>query len=433
MLRCIRCGACMNHCPVYHGGRRPRLWLGLSRADGRGADTGAGRHRKVRHTCRMPRRFAGAARRSARCASRCRACCATGASASSSATLPRQRCAAAWRCGAGSPNARRFTGLLTNLRRARLLAMAGRLTGAGSAGCRLPPAGPAIATSRHRKARRSRRSGTCAEADDEQPRQPSMPSIRRALGVSGNEIERHAAVAARLSEHPRGVIPQRGQLPASSGSRCSAGWWRPPPEPRRKSTRPRRSRARSPPSCARIICRRRSAMGPIRGWCACPGRKTATLSVALGPADGRIPSASPMPLVRSAKSGTLMLLSGPDNPTTLNFLPDTHVVIVDAADIAGDYEALWQRLRQQFGPGVAAAHGQPHYRPVAFGRYRADADPGRARATAAACDRGRVRSVLCRGTLSQPRTLILAITDHERFGMDPARDEADASRENPQA
>ena len=40
MLRCIRCGACMNHCPVYHGGRRPRLWLGLSRADGRGADAG---------------------------------------------------------------------------------------------------------------------------------------------------------------------------------------------------------------------------------------------------------------------------------------------------------------------------------------------------------------------------------------------------------
>jgi L-lactate dehydrogenase complex protein LldF len=35
MLRCIRCGACMNHCPVYRRGRRPRLWLGLSRSDGR--------------------------------------------------------------------------------------------------------------------------------------------------------------------------------------------------------------------------------------------------------------------------------------------------------------------------------------------------------------------------------------------------------------
>ncbi|MCK7498137.1 MAG: LUD domain-containing protein [Comamonadaceae bacterium] len=32
MLRCIRCGACMNHCPVYQNDRRPRLRLGLSRA-----------------------------------------------------------------------------------------------------------------------------------------------------------------------------------------------------------------------------------------------------------------------------------------------------------------------------------------------------------------------------------------------------------------
>ena len=38
MLRCIRCGACMNHCPVYQNDRRPRLRLGLSGPDGLGAD-----------------------------------------------------------------------------------------------------------------------------------------------------------------------------------------------------------------------------------------------------------------------------------------------------------------------------------------------------------------------------------------------------------
>ena len=48
MLRCIRCAACMNHCPVYRRGRRPCLWLGLSRADGRGADAGADRRRQGR-------------------------------------------------------------------------------------------------------------------------------------------------------------------------------------------------------------------------------------------------------------------------------------------------------------------------------------------------------------------------------------------------
>ena len=46
-----------------------------------------------------------------------------------------------------------------------------------------------------------------------------------------------------------------------------------------------------------------------------------------------------------------MLLSGPDNPTTLNFLPDTHIVVVDADDIAGDYETVWQRIRALYGTG----------------------------------------------------------------------------------
>jgi L-lactate dehydrogenase complex protein LldG len=48
-----------------------------------------------------------------------------------------------------------------------------------------------------------------------------------------------------------------------------------------------------------------------------------------------------------AESGTLVLTSGRDNPTTLNFLPDTHIVVIDAKDIAGDYETLWARLRGQ--------------------------------------------------------------------------------------
>jgi L-lactate dehydrogenase complex protein LldG len=47
-----------------------------------------------------------------------------------------------------------------------------------------------------------------------------------------------------------------------------------------------------------------------------------------------------------------MLASGPDNPTTLNFLPDTHIVVVNAKDIAPDYETLWQRLRESYGAGA---------------------------------------------------------------------------------
>ena len=38
-------------------------------------------------------------------------------------------------------------------------------------------------------------------------------SIRKSLGVTGDEPARRAAVAERLAQHPRGVIPARGQLP----------------------------------------------------------------------------------------------------------------------------------------------------------------------------------------------------------------------------
>lgn len=49
-----------------------------------------------------------------------------------------------------------------------------------------------------------------------------------------------------------------------------------------------------------------------------------------------------------AETGTLMLVSGPETPTSLNFLPDVHVVAVAASDIGGTYEEAWTRLRERF-------------------------------------------------------------------------------------
>ncbi len=47
-----------------------------------------------------------------------------------------------------------------------------------------------------------------------------------------------------------------------------------------------------------------------------------------------------------AETGTLMLQSGPDSPTTLNFLPETHVVVLWADQVVGPYEDAWARLRE---------------------------------------------------------------------------------------
>ena len=36
-------------------------------------------------------------------------------------------------------------------------------------------------------------------------------------------------------------------------------------------------------------------------------------------------------------------VSGPDNPTTLNFLPDNHIVVLREADLVGGAVYFWKR------------------------------------------------------------------------------------------
>ena len=51
-----------------------------------------------------------------------------------------------------------------------------------------------------------------------------------------------------------------------------------------------------------------------------------------------------------AETGTLMLASGPESPTTLNFLPDTEIVLLPADAVVGGMEEAWRILRGRF-PG----------------------------------------------------------------------------------
>lgn len=50
-----------------------------------------------------------------------------------------------------------------------------------------------------------------------------------------------------------------------------------------------------------------------------------------------------------AETGTVALLSSA-SPTTLNFLPETHVVIVRRAQLVANLETVWEKLRQQAMP-----------------------------------------------------------------------------------
>ena len=49
-----------------------------------------------------------------------------------------------------------------------------------------------------------------------------------------------------------------------------------------------------------------------------------------------------------AETGTLMLVSGEQNPTSLNFLPDYHIVVLRSDQLVPRMEDAWDKLRAAF-------------------------------------------------------------------------------------
>ena len=178
-----------------------------------------------------------------------------------------------------------------------------------------------------------------------------IASIRRSLGVSGDEAPRRKAVADRLKDHPTGVVPARGQLPPRERVElfrkmvvAAAGTIEEIPRG-----------GDVPAAVAAFLRAHNLPMAVRRGTdprlAAMPWDKERTLEITTGPSAGNDLAAISHAFGAVAESGTVMLASGPDNPTTLNFLPDTHIVVVAAADVAGDYETVWKRLRERYGAG----------------------------------------------------------------------------------
>ena len=76
-----------------------------------------------------------------------------------------------------------------------------------------------------------------------------------------------------------------------------------------------------------------------------PWHRAATLEIEAGRAHGGDKAAISRAFAGVAESGTVLLLSGPDNPTTLNFLPEAHVVVLEAEHLHGNYEAAFAAIR----------------------------------------------------------------------------------------
>lgn len=88
---------------------------------------------------------------------------------------------------------------------------------------------------------------------------------------------------------------------------------------------------------------------------AAPGMKNvawsqqSSITVAFGRAEGDDHVGVSEAFAGIAETGTLMLLSGADNPATLSFLPDTHIVVLNSSRIVGAYEDGWSLLRSENG------------------------------------------------------------------------------------
>ena len=77
------------------------------------------------------------------------------------------------------------------------------------------------------------------------------------------------------------------------------------------------------------------------------------LDIRFGPPEDKDLVALTPSLAGIAETGTLMLVSGSDTPSTLAFLPAVHVALLRKRDIVGAYEDGWERMR------AAAAEGKP--------------------------------------------------------------------------
>jgi L-lactate dehydrogenase complex protein LldG len=166
-------------------------------------------------------------------------------------------------------------------------------------------------------------------------------NIRRSLGVKGSETIRQQIVADRLERAPKGVIPKRGQV---SGDERIALF--------KTMVETALATVEVPQSIAHFLRNHNLPatlrMGDDPRLKAMPWSDT-TLEIAHGPSQGSDLNAVSHAFGGIAESGTLAMVSGSDNPSTLNFLPDNHIIVVSAKDIASDYESVWNRVRFAYG------------------------------------------------------------------------------------
>jgi L-lactate dehydrogenase complex protein LldG len=172
--------------------------------------------------------------------------------------------------------------------------------------------------------------------------------IRRSLGrgpVAGEDAQ---ALAERVAAHRRNLVPARATA-VDAGGRVALF------VKMAEAVQTTVARVVADRDIPREVARYLAAenlpaelkMAPDPELDALPWSDRPLLQVRRGKAEsGDAVSLTPC-LAAVAETGTLMLTSGEATPTTLNFLPDTHIVVVHAGQVVATYEDGWDLLRAQ--------------------------------------------------------------------------------------
>ena len=179
-------------------------------------------------------------------------------------------------------------------------------------------------------------------------RENVLGAIRKSLGIKGDDTSRSATVTKRLKAHAPNLVPAMAKV---SGKAAVALF-----KEKLEGQGARVSRVDALDEIPERIAdylREHNLPAEFRTGSDellsdVPWNKVSSLTRHTGRGEGDDAVTISRAHTAAAETGTLFLTSGPENPTTLNFLPDTHIVVVRASDIHGSYEDAWNVLRKDY-------------------------------------------------------------------------------------
>jgi L-lactate dehydrogenase complex protein LldG len=169
---------------------------------------------------------------------------------------------------------------------------------------------------------------------------------------NGKENDRAAAADARLATHARNLIPARGQGDEAHRLKVFTEMM----EAVGGSVEVLDDVNDVPQSVSEVLRQMNLPAHLRRGSDALlaklPWHRGGTLEVVEGRAEETDRAAISHAYAGVAETGTIIQVSGPENPTTLNFLPEVHIVLLEMKDLFASYEEAWSKLRLGFGESV---------------------------------------------------------------------------------